>query len=229
MKADLRNWLESNQRFAAVYLPQIGHAPWNDRPSSRSVRLHGKLVGQEQDRWLSEIVDLLRSHNRLERTTILLVGDHGIRTTIEDPEFVPGMIDSYSFQVPLLLYSARAFRESVFLRHRTSHVDVSPSLIHLFGLDSMAGPHQGVLLWDERANERTLVFNANWYFGADGFASGSRYSMFNETLDIAFSSNQLKFSRADAVRSAQDKSMIKRKISSLYDLQGHWLERFLCR
>lgn len=229
MKTDLRRWLGSHQRFAAVYLPQIGHAPWNDRPSSRSVREHGKMVAQQQDRWLSEIVELLRSVNRLERTTILVVGDHGIRTTIEDPEFVPGMIDSYSFQVPLLLYSANAFPAPLLVKHRTSHLDISPSLTHLFGLTSTNSAHQGMLLWDERARERALFFNADWYFGADGFAVGSTYAMFNEMLDIAFSSQQLKFSRANAVESETEKLEIKEKISKLYDLQGPWLERFLCR
>lgn len=229
MKGDLRRWLESNERFAAVFLPQIGHAPWSDRPSSRSVREHGKLVVQEQDRWMSEIVDLLRSFNRLEKTTILVVGDHGIRTTIEDPEFVPGMIDTYSFQVPLLLYSTKAFRAPMVLHHRTSHLDVSPSLTHLFGVPLDQGAHQGMLLWDKRASERSLFFNAGWYFGADGFSDGSMYAMFNETLDIAFAGRSLSFNRADAVRSESEKAAIKDRISRLYDLQEQWVERFLCR
>lgn len=229
LKGDLRRWLESNERFAAVFLPQIGHAPWSDRPSSRSVREHGKLVMQEQDRWLSEIVALLESFNRLERTTILVVGDHGIRTTIEDPEFVPGMIDPYSFQVPLLLYSASAFRDPIVLQHRTSHVDVSPSLTHLFGVRLDQSPRQGGLLWDNRASERTLFFNAGWYFGADGFADGAMYAMFNETLDLAFSSRSFSFGRADVVRSESEKAVVKDRISRLYDLQEQWLERFLCR
>ena len=50
MKRDISGWVASDQRYVSVLLPQIGHAPWPDRPESRSIIEHGKLVAKIQDR-----------------------------------------------------------------------------------------------------------------------------------------------------------------------------------
>ena len=62
MKRDVSGWMASDQRYVSVLLTQLGHAPWPDRPESRSIKEHGKLVAKIQDSWLGELVEPPQCH-----------------------------------------------------------------------------------------------------------------------------------------------------------------------
>lgn len=90
LKADAERWMQSDQRYAAVFLPQISHGPWGDiRSNGRETNLLTRCRNliQVEDQWLGEILDLLKQHGRLSRTLIVITGDHGVRTPVEDPAF----------------------------------------------------------------------------------------------------------------------------------------------
>jgi phosphoglycerol transferase MdoB-like AlkP superfamily enzyme len=101
MKDDIAGWLASDQRYAAVFLPQIGHAPWPGRPESVSVAEYGKSIAIRQDEWLGQIVDVVEKAGRLDNTVILFIGDHGIRTTREDSQFNAGFLNQHSRNLSL--------------------------------------------------------------------------------------------------------------------------------
>jgi len=63
---------------------------------------------QLQDKWLGQIVEQLSNDGRLDKTIIVVTGDHGIRTATEDPSFEPhGLAPDYSFHVPLLIFAPK--------------------------------------------------------------------------------------------------------------------------
>ncbi len=132
LKADAERWMQSDQRYAAVFLPQISHGPWGDiRSNGRETNLLTRCRNliQVEDQWLGEILDLLKQHGRLSRTLIVITGDHGVRTPVEDPAFPRGFNDDYSFHVPFLLYAPGVLHSTNILRWVTSHIDVTPSIL----------------------------------------------------------------------------------------------------
>lgn len=229
MKKDISGWLRSGERYAVVFLPQAGHAPWPGRPKSRSISEHGKMVAARHDKWLGEVVDILAKYGRLDRTVIVFTGDHGIRTTAEDPDFRSGFIDEYSFRVPLMIYSKAAFPEPVYINELTSHIDVSPSLQNLFGVVRDHSPEQGVSLWDKSISKRSVFFLGNWYLGADGFRRDGRFAMYSEVLDISFASDRLSFNIDSLSRNPEETREIRKRVRDLYELQQRWVKAFLCR
>jgi hypothetical protein len=229
LKRDLTERIAAGRRYAIAYLPQVGHAPWADRPADRSVAAHGKEVARLQDQWLGEIVELLAAAGRLDRTTIVLTGDHGIRTTLEDPQFRTGFLDAYSFEVPLLIYAPASFKAPLRITAPTTHVDISPSLQELFGF-APAESNQGLPLWHEAMDQRRMYFLANWYFGADGYrAGGPDYFMFTDVLGLAFRSDHLGFSASQTVRDGGRRAAAKDAIDRFYAIQQRWVEAYLCR
>jgi arylsulfatase A-like enzyme len=228
MKRDISKWVASDQRYVSVLLTQIGYAPWFNRPESRSVTEHGKLVAQIQDEWLGELVEIIERAGKLQNTTIIVTGDHGIRTTREDPELNAGFIDEYSFRVPLLIFSESAFSQSTYIDVLTSHIDISTSLLDILGVDRKRSLEQGLALWDSGLKDRKTFFLGNWYFGADGFHEDGEFQMYSEVLAAAFANNKLRFDASNLVEDDEEVLKIRDKTRKLYALQQEWLEQHFC-
>ena len=229
LKEDIRVLADNKEKFAVVFSPQLGHAPWADRPKNRPIKEHGRELAIRQMEWLGEVVDILRESGELDNTTIVVTGDHGIRTATEDPEFIPGYIDSYSYKLPLFIYSARSFSQQLTVESLTSHLDISPTLQDLFGVNRERKREQGLSLWHQNIDDRRHYFLASWYFGADGLRDGVDYTMYSEALDIAFVNQQMKFGPSNAVGDHRVIQRIKSQVSSLYELQLSWLSEFFCK
>jgi hypothetical protein len=175
---DLEEWLGSGKRYAAVFFPEIGHGPWPDvtglGPSASRVQLREALLEME-DNWVGQLLDLLQRHGRLERTVIVVTGDHGVRTRIEDPELPRARLDEYTFHVPLLLYAPGAFPSQLKIEGVTSHIDIAPSLLDLLGSDETEPFFQGVPFWDPAIGQRKTFFFGSGSVGSDGFHSPGHY------------------------------------------------------
>src|SRR5690606_25607728 len=107
---DIVAYKGSGKRFAALFVPQIGHAPWFDLYGRSSIVERGRDLMILQDEWLAEIVSLLDGNGWLEETVIVLTSDHGIRTRVEDPALEAGTVSGYSFEVPLVIFAPGTLR-----------------------------------------------------------------------------------------------------------------------
>lgn len=228
MKADISDWLASGQRYVAVFLPQIGHAPWPGRPESVSVAEYGKLMAIKQDEWIGQLLDVVDRAGRLDNTIILVTGDHGIRTAREDPQFNTGFLDEYSFRVPLLLFSRSAFAQPLYIETLTSHVDISPTLLDLQGIERDRSIEQGLPLWDAGLEQRTTFFLGNWYFGADGFHQDGVFKMHSEVLGTSFANDELKFNASNIMKDNEENLSVRNMTRQIYAIQQEWLERHMC-
>jgi Sulfatase len=196
LEKDLETWLPEGQKFCVAIGPQIGHAPWLKLQGSGNqddLIARGHETIRLQDRWLGELVDILQKHHQLHKTIIVVVGDHGVRTRQEDPSFQGGMIDDYSFHVPLLIYAPGVLHSTAAIPWVTSHIDISPTIADLLGVTAGRSMEQGSPLWEKRLQDRTTYFFANSYLGADGYTSGGRYYMKNQVENVVYSSENLKF------------------------------------
>ena len=201
LKEDMARWHRQDQRFAALFLPQLGHGPWHDftEGGTDDLLARGRKIISMQDAWMGEILDQLDRAGRLDKTLIVVVGDHGIRARREDRNFRPGMIDDYSFRVPLLVYAPPALQRRTDMAHLTSHVDVAPSLLDLLGIVGGRESEQGTPVWDDRTAGRHVYFLANHLFGADGYFDGRRFFMWNHLSGAVYANDRLHFEVRDLV------------------------------
>lgn len=173
-----------NHRYVAAVLPQLGHAPFLDvirDGKERSVIERGRAILALQDQWLGMIIDTLSRNGSLEKTLIVFVGDHGVRTRVEDPDLANGMISDYSFHVPCLVYAPMALAKTQIVSGVTSHVDIVPTIRRLLGFAPYGNDaiEFGLPLWSRSFETRTTFLLAADGLGCDGFFEKGRYYMVN--------------------------------------------------
>ena len=227
LKADMNRWLDEGRHFAAVFVPQIGHAPWPDRVNGEDENNYlkrGRAVLSRQDAWLAEILNLLEHRHQLENTIIVVTGDHGIRTRREDPSFAGGTIDDYTFHVPLRIYAPRAVESAARIPWVTSHIDVAPTVLDLLGVASGREFEEGSAIWNPALAERTTFFFAMQAVGADGFHAGDRFFMWNQMTDSVFASAQPHFDTQNLLpRDSGAAQAAVRSISRIIGLEQIWV------
>jgi hypothetical protein len=228
LDSDIDRWAKMDKRFAVAFFPQIGHGPW--RPDlGVTVAERGHKIVMSQLDWLLELINNLEANGVLSNTVIVLTGDHGVRTADEDPDTQPGMINSYSLHVPLIIAAPHASYPNEVIYNPTSHIDIAAEIAHLFGF-SRGKLQQGLPLLDLCINSRNQFFMADWYFGADGYRTPTTSAMYSHVLDIAFERNDgvVNFSTKDIVKKQDGKNKIRQLIDNVLDVQSEWIRRYAC-
>lgn len=192
LSTDVLKMKRRGQRFMALYLPQIGHAPWFDLDGTADVVARGAAVMRLQDLWLGELVEKLRSEGHLDSTVIVVTADHGVRTKNEDASFDGGTISDYSFHVPLVVYAPNAAPQTREIAHMTSHVDLASTLSSLIGV-SETPVAQGAPIWCEDLDQRATFFLARGYLGADGYRLGDTFVMHAALTGNVYESSSMDF------------------------------------
>ena len=228
MLDDIDEWLHKEEQFVAAFFPQLGHGPWSSELGD-SIADRGKTLALQQLDWIQQIADRLQVKGALNNTVIIITGDHGVRTTGEDPSVRVGMIDKYSLHVPLIIYAPNAKYPHGVVDTPTSHIDIPAEISHLFGIPK--NPlQQGLPLLSPTNRTRHQFFMANWYFGADGFRTVDRAAMHSNVLDVTFARDDgiVRFNNSDIVKNEQQRVDIRTLLESTLDLQYAWIERFAC-
>ncbi len=227
LKRDMTKWHKEDRRFAVLFQPQVGHGPFPDlsgkRPDDPVLARRRSVTGLE-DLWLAEIVNHLEKAGRLDKTLIVVLGDHGVRSRLEDPDFPVGMIEEYSFHVPFLLYAPAAFPKRRDVPWMTSHIDLTPSLLDLLGVAEGREFEQGSPLWDERLAGRTNFFWGNHYFGSDGYyRPGKPFAMWHHFRDAVYQNDRLDFDpRAGYGPGTPEYEEATRRLREMINLQEAW-------
>lgn len=227
LKADVVAFKKSGTRFAAAFMPQLGHAPWPDlRGHGDDHPARGRALMAIQDGWLGEIVQVLRTTGSLENTVVVVTSDHGIRTRKEDPQFKGGTISDYSFRVPLVVYAPKALTAPARISWVTSHVDIAPTVLDLMGVKRPQELEQGAPIWDARLGERVTFLLARGYLGADAYHSRGEYYMLNRLSNAAHRSKTLDFPPETLLApGSPDHAAVLRKLDTKERLQRRWLTR----
>ena len=224
MMGDIKKWIKKDQRYAMFFVPQIGHPPWDKRGKDTSIVEYGHALTVLQDQWIGAVVKLLKEQGRLGKTTIIVTGDHGVRSEKEDPIFISGKIDEYSFHVPLFIYSSHISGKN-YINTPTSHIDIAPTISSLHNLKSTRSDYVGIPLWQVQDISRDVFFPAGWYYSADSFVSKGIYYMWSPPLDLIYQNTNLIFFAKDIVKDEKVKEAVKNKINSFYAYQNARLEK----
>jgi hypothetical protein len=175
-KRDIAEAIRANRRYVVMFFPEIGHGPWLSLGSEQTVLERGRALMLLQITWLNEILDVVRSLDRFDRTVVAITADHGVRTRAEDPSLRVGEISDYMFRVPFLLYAPQTLSATVTIDVPTSHIDIAPSVLALLGVTRAMEQMQGVPVWQRSAADRIYLL-AFAYGGADGFVENGQCYM----------------------------------------------------
>ena len=197
-KQDIADAIRANRRYMVMFFPEIGHGPWLRLGSEQTVLERGRSLMLLQDRWLNEILDVVRKLNRFDRTVVAVTADHGIRTRAEDPSLPVGEISDYMFRVPFLLYAPQTLSATAALEVPTSHIDVAPTLLALLGETRAIDKMQGIPVWQRSLGDRIYLL-AFAYGGADGFVEHGRYYMRQGISGATFMSDRFVFDAATQI------------------------------
>jgi arylsulfatase A-like enzyme len=172
LKASVERAVAANRRYLYAYHPQLTHGPWPGLQAGSgpgATCKAGLALFHEVDTHLGELMRLLERVGRLDRTIIVALGDHGLRTRREYPPFRPGTLDDVTFHVPLSLWAPGVVDSTVAIPWMTSHIDIAPSVLDLLGISAGRDLEMGSPMWDARLASRTTYFFAREYLGADGY------------------------------------------------------------
>ena len=172
MKEQIQAEVKEHRHYLFSFAPQYTHGPWPGLTAASSTDETTAICGpifNVVDGWLRELVELLKEQGTLDRTVIVIVGDHGLRTRQEHPQFVAGTLGDISFRVPLMIYAPGVLDSAVTIPWVTSHIDISPSVSDLLGFGTERQLEQGSPIWTPAIQERRTYFLARNYLGADGY------------------------------------------------------------
>jgi hypothetical protein len=228
LESNLDRWIASGQKFATAFMPQIGHPPYPDSyPVDKTMRERGRAIIALQDAWLGELMDFLEKRGQLDKTIIVVLGDHGRRSLSENPNLRRGTIDETTFHVPLLIYAPRALDHTEWIPWITSHIDVAPTVLDLLGAKGARDSEQGSAIWNPALVDRTTFFFAQLMFGADGYVSHGKFYMWHYYSDSVYANSQAFFDTGNII---PPQSPIARDVTSnivkIIMIEKAWHTRF---
>jgi arylsulfatase A-like enzyme len=203
LREDIRGWTSQQQKFAAVFFPEIGHDPYRELNGHRfnTPLERGHALAVYQDAWLGELIDELQRDGALSNTIIVITGDHGMRFYKgpggEIHQVNTGMLQDLVMRVPMIIYVPGILKHSVLIDTPTSHIDITPTLFDLLGIQADSELEQGSSVFNPELDKRRLFIRMDYWGGAGYYYAGMYYSL-NPTGFI-FKSPTLDFGCSDMV------------------------------
>jgi hypothetical protein len=170
---------QDNGHKAAVFIgTMLGHGPWPAAQGQEQLdgpaRLH--QIALVFDRLFSRLLERLAERGLSEDVIIAVAGDHGLRYADEFESL--GRTYSHSdlsFNVPFLLYAPGLIEKTVHVPYATSHVDISPTLLHLVGEPTEGLLSHGSYMLDGRLADRILFLSNSRLGPLDGLHYHDRH------------------------------------------------------
>ena len=161
----IRRLSKAKEPFLGIYISFAAHFPYFDYGEDyRVMKDDGRLVSRYYnnlgllDHMIKRIYDHLQEQGLLERTILVIVGDHGQAFGQHHPNNFMHYRYSYNenLEAPAILYQPALFRPKAF-GFPTSHVDLLPTL-----LDSMRIPYpptvfDGASLFDNQTEGKPYL------------------------------------------------------------------------
>jgi hypothetical protein len=174
---------------AAVFVgTMLGHSPWPAAQGQESLdgaaRLH--QIALVFDRLFAQLLERLAQHGLSEEIIILVVGDHGLRYADEFESLGRSYSHSdLSFNVPFLLYAPGLIDATLQLPYATSHIDISPTLLHLVGESIQGLLYDGGYVLDGRLANRVLYLSNSRLGPLDGLQYRGRHITYHALSGVA--------------------------------------------
>ena len=165
-----RRLTRAREPFLALYVSFAAHFPYFDNGPEYRVRPDdGRLISRYYnnlnllDHMVKRIYEHLRREGLLERTLLVIVGDHGQAFGQHHPDNYLHYRYSYNenLEAPAIFHQPAIFKPRVF-EEPTQHVDVLPTL-----LDALRVPYDPALFDGESLFQKTLKRKYLYFYGLE--------------------------------------------------------------
>jgi hypothetical protein len=146
---------QGGKKALVAVATNLGHFPWRAPAGHESDDSAAKIaaLARAVDGLMGGFLDALAAERLSDEVILVVVGDHGLRFSLEFDTFgVPIRHGDQMFNVPLLIHAPALIPHEVRLPWVTSHVDLEPTLLDLLGV-----PRDGLLLHGENMLDGRLA------------------------------------------------------------------------
>jgi len=157
---------EVREPFLGIYISFAAHFPYFDYGEDyRIAKNDGRLISRYYnnlnllDRMIKRIVDHLQEQGLLERTILVILGDHGQAFGQHHPNNFMHYRYSYNenLETPAILYQPALFKPKIF-EFPTSHVDILPTLLDAMKIPYSTGAFDGDSLFSHKLMRKSIFF-----------------------------------------------------------------------
>ena len=157
---------EVREPFLGIYISFAAHFPYFDYGEDyRIAKNDGRLISRYYnnlnllDRMIKRIVDHLQERGLLERTILVILGDHGQAFGQHHPNNFMHYRYSYNenLETPAILYQPALFKPKIF-EFPTSHVDILPTLLDAMKIPYSTGAFDGDSLFSHKLMRKSIFF-----------------------------------------------------------------------
>jgi membrane-anchored protein YejM (alkaline phosphatase superfamily) len=162
----IRRLSKAREPFLGIYISFAAHFPYFDYGEDyRILEDDGRLVNRYYnnlnllDHMIKRIVDHLQEQGLLERTILVIMGDHGQAFGQHHPNNFMHYRYSYNenLETPAILYQPTLFKPKVF-GFPTSHVDMLPTLLDAMRISYSPMVFDGESLFNHKLRRKSLFF-----------------------------------------------------------------------
>ena len=219
----IRRLSQAREPFLGIYISFAAHFPYFDYGKDYRIRENdGRLISRYSnnlnllDHMIKRMVDHLQAQGLLERTILVILGDHGQAFGQHHPNNFMHYRYSYNenLETPAILYQPALFNPKTF-GFSTSHVDILPTL-----LDAMRIPYLPTVFDGESLFSRKLRQKPIFFYGYEESVS----SLDTHLIKVQYS---LKKNNCRVFDLKVDPDEINPLDCSLYPLQLETLHKFV--
>jgi arylsulfatase A-like enzyme len=230
---DMAKFHAEGRPFFVALAASIGHAPFTDlrpvelvvsRPHPTRAELLNNLAAFQDD-LIGMLIQKLVDFDLMGNTILVITGDHGPRTLLEDPALNLFYSSDETYHVPLLIHYPAAFKTTFEVKGITSHVDLAPTILDLMGIDRSAYLHQGLSMFDDAIDNRITFFFGEHLLGTDALQYHGQFFMFSHTTETAYISERFAFSPRNLIRDASGGPVRKYReaLNQMRRVQWEWI------
>jgi phosphoglycerol transferase MdoB-like AlkP superfamily enzyme len=219
----IRRLSQAREPFLGIYISFTAHFPYFDYGEDyRIMKDDGRLISRYYnnlyllDRMMKRIHDHLLERGLLERTILVVVGDHGQAFGQHHPNNFMHYRYSYNenLETPAIFYQPGLFKPKA-LGFPTSHVDILPTLLDAMRVSYSPVVFDGESLFDNKSKRRPIF--------AYGYEE-SISSLDRHLIKVQYSFKKKRGWVFDLKLDPDEKNPLD---CSLYPLQGEGLHRFV--
>jgi arylsulfatase A-like enzyme len=234
---DIAEFNKTHKPFFLSLVASIGHAPFSDiRPPEEIAQAPNPTrkvlidnLAAFQDQLIGALLDKLKQFNLLDDTILLITGDHGPRTRLDDPDLDLIFANEESYHVPLLIYCPAIFQKPMNVDRVTSHLDVAPTILDMMDLHSRDYMQEGASMLDAALDDRITYFLGQHLRGFDTAYYRGQFLMYSYDRQAAYLNTSFQFNEKNRIEVSASTPQVKslsKGLMGLRHVQELWISYF---
>ncbi len=186
-----------SEPYLLMLTPQASHAPFQKPPGFVMETPDDVDLLQANAHWqfnlLVHIIDRLIARGLLEKSLVIVTGDHGIRNRYESRQLLKSqhILDAACYHVPLWVIDGIEAKPFAYPSFASSHIDITPSLLDWLDITFDSGVYHGRSIFT--VTRRPLFFLGGNILPVSGYKEEDCFYMENRYLNLYRTSSKFYF------------------------------------